>query len=122
MKNVKFVRTDNNINSSSKAKNFFGVLIMDEEGKPCSGEYTFDIDGREVKARFHNGFIDGNVYTDNEEVIRKVPAIEYGYGGKEYWSKGFPEGLSAVSKNECYYEENWNNTHIMEIRIEMKEE
>lgn len=124
MNEIRSIRTNDNTQSCSRAKNFIGVPITGTDGKLLNGEYSFTFDKEEEKTlcRFVNGLLDGNVYDDNGDVLERRPALEYGFGGMEYWTKGVPDGFPAVSKNFGYYEEDWENGTIQEIRNEVEVE
>lgn len=70
--------------------------------------------------RFVNGLLDGNIYNKNGKLIEQRPALEYSFGGTEYWTKGAPVGFPAVIQNFGYYEEDWANGTIQEIRNEVE--
>lgn len=120
MNTIKTILTSDNRCSCSKAKNFLGIVITDENGSLCNGEYDFDLDGEKVLVRFHDGLIDGNIYSDDGKILNRIPALEYSNGGTEYWTKGFPDGYPAVIKDFGYYEEDWKNGKIEAIRNEIK--
>ena len=48
-------------------------------------------------------------------IILQRAAIEYELG-QEFWTKGYPSGYPAVSQKMGYYEEDWDNGHIVAIR------
>lgn len=122
MNTIKAIKTNDNISSCSRAKNFIGVPIIDENGKLLNGEiiYKFRDEEEDTICRFVDGFLDGNIYDENGSVLEKRPALEYGFGGKEYWTKGFPNGFPAIIQNYGYYEEDWQNGTIQEIRNEVE--
>lgn len=109
MNSVKEIKTSDNNASVSRALQFIGVPIVDAQGKLLEGEVTLS-DG--TLARFHEGFLDGQGF----------PALEYEYGGREYWTKGFPHGYPAVIQNFGYTEEDWEHGQILCIRTEVKVE
>lgn len=115
MNMIKERRTTNNNESRSVCKNWIGVPILDTNNRLCEGEKTLP-NGTVV--RFVNGLIDGNIYDSDGNSIMQRPAVEYKYGGQEFWTKGCPDGYPAVSQNMGYYEEDWTNGHIIEIREE----
>lgn len=104
--------TTNNEESKSRYKDFIGLLMTDKKCKLYSGEKKMK-DGSIV--RFVNGLIDGNVYDENGNIILQRAAIEYDLG-QEFWTKGYPSGYPAVSQKMGYYEEDWDNGHIVAIR------
>lgn len=122
MNTIKSIRTNDNNASCSRAKNFIGVPIIDENGKLLNGEviYKFRDEEEDTICRFVDGFLDGNIYDKDGSVVEKRPALEYGFGGKEYWTKGFPNGSPAIIQNFGYYEEDWQNGTIQEIRNEVE--
>ena len=104
--------TTNNEESKSRYKDFIGLLMTDKKCKLYNGEKKMK-DGSIV--RFVNGLIDGNVYDENGNIILQRAAIEYEFG-QEFWTKGYPSGYPAVSQKMGYYEEDWDNGHIVAIR------
>lgn len=104
--------TTNNEESKSRYKDFIGLLMTDKKCKLYNGEKKMK-DGSIV--RFVNGLIDGNIYDENGNIILQRAAIEYDLG-QEFWTKGFPSGYPAVSQKMGYYEEDWDNGHIVAIR------
>ena len=64
--------------------------------------------------------MDGNFYDSDGNIIERLPALEYGFGGTEYWTKGTPDGFPAIVQNFGYYEEDWENGRILEIRNEVE--
>lgn len=117
MYTIKERLTTNNEESNSRCKNYIGILIIDKDNKLCSGEKKLP-DGTVV--RFVNGLIDGNDYDANGEIISSRAAVEYSFGGQEFWTKGFPKGFPAVSQNLGIYEEDWDDGHIISIREEIE--
>ena len=117
MNSIKERQTTNNNDSRSVCKNYIGVQILDKNNRLCEGEKTLP-NGAIV--RFVNGLIDGNVYDENGKSILQRPAVEYKYGGQEFWTKGYPDGYPAVSQNMGYYEEDWTDGHIVMIREEQE--
>ena len=124
MNTIKAIRTTDNNSSCSRAKSFFGVQILSDDGKyePLNGQYTFHFEDEEEETicRFVNGYLDGNIYDPYGKIIEKRPALEYGFGGTEYWVKGFPDGFPAIVQNFGYYEEDWQNGNIVEFRNEVE--
>ena len=64
---------------------------------------------------FCGDLIDGNIYDENGNIILQRAAIEYDLG-QEFWTKGYPSGYPAVSQKMGYYEEDWDDGHIVAIR------
>lgn len=122
MNTIKSIRTNDNNASCSRAKNFIGVPVIDAVGKLLNGEfkYKFNDEEEETVCRFVDGFLDGNVYDKDGNAVETLPALEYSFGGKEYWTKGMPDGFPAVIQNFGYYEEDWKNGTIQEIRNEVE--
>lgn len=122
MNTIKAIRTNDNEASSSRAKQFIGVPVTDKDFNLLNGEfkYKFNNEDGEVLCRFRDGFLDGNIYDDSGKIIQVRPALEYSYGGIEYWTNGFPDGYPAVIQNFGYYEEDWQNGVIQEIRNEVE--
>lgn len=124
MNTIKAIRTNDNNASSSRAINFMGVQILGNESphEPLNGEHRFKFDEEEedTVCRFVNGYLDGNVYDKEGKIIEKRPALEYGFGGTEFWTKGYPDGIPAVLQNFGYYEEDWKDGNIVEIRNEVE--
>lgn len=120
MNTIKAIRTNNNDDSHSKAKDFIGIPIIGPNGELLNGiqELSLSNDENKTLCRFVNGFLDGNVYDENGNIIETLPALEYENGGTEYWTKGHPDGLPAIKQNFSYYEEDWINGVIQEIREE----
>lgn len=114
MTTIKERMVSSNDESSSRCKDFFGVIITEKNGDFCNGEKTLS-DGTIV--RFVNGFIDGNLYDENGNVLEQRPAVEYNLG-QEFWTKGFPDGFPGVSQNMGYYEEDWEKQNLLTIRTE----
>lgn len=94
MNTIKSIRTNDNNASCSRAKNFIGVPVIDADGKLLNGEfkYKFNDEEEETVCRFVDGFLDGNVYDKDGNVVETLPALEYSFGGKEYWTKGSCNG------------------------------
>ena len=61
-----------------------------------------------------------HIYDEKGKVLEKLPALEYSFGGTEYWTKGAPDGFPAIVQNFGYYEEDWQNGTIQEIRNEIE--
>ena len=122
MNTIKSIKTNDNEDSCSRAKQFIGIPIIGKDGKLLNGEVKYRFDGEEedIVCRFRNGFLDGNVYDSDGKIVEVRPALEYAYGGTEYWTKGFPHGFPAVQQNFGYYEEDWNAGTIQEIRNEVE--
>lgn len=96
--------------SRSRFKKFFGISVIGNDGSLLDGEKKFP-DGTLV--RFQNGFIDGNIYDLRGEVLYTYPAIEYvDSPGKEYWTKGLPQGYPAICQDAGLYEEYWSDGKI----------
>ena len=122
MNTIKSIKTNDNNASSSRAKNFIGVPVTGTDFKLLNGEYKFKFanEEEETLCRFVNGFLDGNVYDKDGNIVQRRPALEYSFGGVEYWTKGCPDGFPAIKKNFGYYEEDWANGTIQEIRNEVE--
>lgn len=110
----KIIKAKDNSESSSRCYQYIGVPIIGTDNTFLEGEVTLQ-DGTEC--HFHNGFLDGNIYDDNENIIEKRPALIYENGGFEYWEKGIPKGKPAVIQNFGLYEEDWFDGKLSEIRI-----
>lgn len=96
--------------SRSRFKQFFGIPVIGNDGNLLDGEKTFP-DGTLV--RFQNGLIDGNIYDSRGEVLYTYPAVEYADSpGKEYWTKGLPQGYPAICQDAGLYEEYWSDGKI----------
>lgn len=123
MNTIKSIRTNDNQQSCSRAKQFIGVPVVGTDGKLLNGEYKFKFENEEEETtcRFVDGYLDGNVYDKDGKVLEQKPALEYSFGGTEYWTKGVPEGYPAISQNFGYYEEDWDMGTIQEIRNEIEE-
>lgn len=121
MNSIKSIKTNDNNQSCSRAKQFIGVPVIGRDGKLLNGEEKFKFENEEeTVCRFVNGFLDGNIYDKDGNISERLPALEYSFGGTEYWTKGVPDGFPAVIQNFGYYEEDWNNGTILEIRNEIK--
>ncbi len=122
MNQIKAIKTNDNNQSCSRAKQFIGVPVVGKDGKLLNGEYRFKFENEEEETvcRFVNGFLDGNIYDEKGKVLEKLPALEYSFGGTEYWTKGAPDGFPAIVQNFGYYEEDWQNGTIQEIRNEIE--
>lgn len=96
--------------SRSRYKKFFKIQVVGQNGNLFDGEKTFP-DGTLV--RFQNGLIDGNIYDSRGEVLYTYPAVEYADSpGKEYWTKGLPQGYPAICQDAGLYEEYWSDGKI----------
>ncbi|WP_149554564.1 hypothetical protein [Treponema pectinovorum] len=122
MNSITAIKTNDNSQSCSRAKQFIGIPITGEDGKLLNGEYKFNFENEEepTVCRFINGLLDGNVYDAEGIILERLPALEYSFGGTEYWTKGTPEGFPAVVQNFGYYEEDWTSGTIQEIRNEVQ--
>lgn len=122
MNSISVIKTNDNIQSCSRAKQFIGIPIVGKDGKLLNGEFKFNFENEEepTVCRFVNGLLDGNIYDSGGKIIGSQPALEYSFGGTEYWTKGFPEGFPAIVQNFGYYEEDWTNGIIQEIRNEVE--
>lgn len=120
MNSIMAIKTNDNTQSCSRAKQFIGVPVTGTDGKLLNGEFMFNFENEEEPTicRFVNGLLDGNIYNGEGNVVERLPALEYSFGGTEYWTKGTPEGFPAVVQNYGYYEEDWTNGTIQEIRNE----
>lgn len=98
--------------SQSLYKKFFKIPILDKNGELLNGE-QHKSDGTII--RFVNGYIDGNIYDSHGEVLFTYPAIEHEQG-KEYWTKGLPQGFPAISFIFGLYEEYWADEKIVSIK------
>lgn len=124
MNTIKAIRTNDNQASSSRAKEFIGVPVIGTDNKLLNGEHSFKFADEEEDTicRFVNGLLDGNIYDKDGKIVERRPALEYGFGGVEYWTKGYPDGFPAIKKNFGYYEEDWKDGVIQEIRNEVEVE
>ncbi len=122
MNTIRTIRTNNNDDSCSRAKQFIGIPVIGKDGKLLNGEVKYRFEGEEedTVCRFKDGFLDGNIYDSEGHIAEVRPALEYAYGGAEYWTKGFPHGFPAVQQNFGYYEEDWKEGVIQEIRNEVE--
>lgn len=122
MNTIKSIRTNDNNSSSSRAKQFINVPVIGADNNLLNGEYKYKFKGEEEETvcRFVEGFLDGNIYDDKGNIVERRPALEYGFGGVEYWTKGCPDGFPAIIQNFGYYEEDWKNGQIQEIRNEVE--
>lgn len=122
MNTIKTIKTNDNAQSCSRAKQFIDTPVTGTDGKLLNGQFEFKFENEEEPTicRFVNGLLDGNIYDSNEQIVEKRPALEYSFGGTEYWTKGRPDGYPAVSQNFGYYEEDWSNGVIQEIRNEVE--
>lgn len=122
MNTIKSIRTNNNEDSCSRARQFIGVPVIGKDGKLLNGEiqYRFENEEEDTICRFRDGLLDGNVYDKSGNLLEKRPALEYGFGGTEYWRNGTPDGFPAIVQNFGYYEEDWQNGKIQEIRNEVE--
>ena len=124
MNTIKSIRTNNNEYSCSRARQFIGVPVIGKDGKLLNGEikYRFENEEEDTICRFRDGLLDGNIYDESGNLLEKRPALEYGFGGTEYWRNGVPDGFPAIVQNFGYYEEDWQNGKIQEIRNEVEVE
>ena len=122
MNSITAIKTNDNSQSCSRAKQFIGVPVVGTDGKLLNGEFKFNFENEEEPAicRFVDGLLDGNIYNSEGVIIASQPALEYSFGGYEYWKKGVPDGFPAVCQNFGYYEEDWSNGTIQEIRNEVE--
>lgn len=122
MNTIKSIKTNDNNASSSRAKEFIGVPVTGKDFKLLNGEikFRFANEEEETLCRFVDGLLDGNSYDKDGKIVKRRPALEYGFGGVEYWTKGVPDGFPAIKKNFGYYEEDWKNGTIQEIRNEVE--
>jgi len=122
MNTIKSIRTNNNEDSCSRARQFIGVPVIGKDGKLLNGEikYRFENEEEDTVCRFRDGLLDGNIYDESGNLLEKRPALEYGFGGTEYWRNGVPDGFPAIIQNFGYYEEDWQNGKIQEIRNEVE--
>lgn len=120
MKTIHEILTTDNEASSSRAKEYIGVVIYDNNGELLQGEITLS-DGS--IARFHDGLLDGNIYGKDSEISVRYPALEYDNGGTEYWTKGAPDGWQldkpAIIQNWGTQMEFWKNGHIVCMKQEV---
>lgn len=113
---IEMLCSDNNL-SESHFKNFFERVIYDDGGHPLNGKIEIGIYPY-ATIRFHNGMIDGNLYDNEGNILNRYPAIEYQYYSShyvEYWTKGFPDGLTAISVDDGVYVESWMNKKLVKI-------
>lgn len=117
MTSIKTLTTTDNNASSSRCIAFINTPVSGRDGNPLNGEITLN-DGKGTIVRFVDGLIDGNVYDEDGKVTETRPAVEYEKGGREYWTRGRPDGCPAVIQNDGFLEEDWRDGHIMAIRNE----
>ncbi len=122
MNSISVIKTNDNTQSCSRAKQFIKVPVVGMDGKLLNGEFKFNFENEEepTVCYFVDGFLDGNVYNSKGEIVERRPALLYSFGGTEYWTKGTPDGFPAVIQNFGYYEEDWANGTIQEIRNEVE--
>lgn len=114
---IKMVTTEDNNASSSRCVAFIGMPVCGADGEPLEGEVRLN-DGAGTLVRFVGGLIDGNVYDGDGNIKWTRPAVEYGSCGREYWTRGRPDGFPAVIQNDGFHEEDWRDGHIVAIRTE----
>lgn len=121
MRSIHEILTHDNAASSSRAKEYIGVLVLDKDNMPLNGEVTLS-DG--TIARFRDGLLDGNIYSKDGAISKRFPALEYDNAGTEYWTDGAPEGWQAdepaVIQNWGTLMEYWKNGNIMCIKNEVQ--
>lgn len=122
MNSIKQIKTNDNKASSSRAKAFIGVPVTGTDNKLLNGEFKFKFadEEDETVCHFVDGLLDGNVYDNQGNILERKPALEYSFGGVEYWTKGYPDGFPAIKQNYGYYEEDWKDGVIQEIRNEVE--
>lgn len=100
----------------TKSKFYLGKELRtskDEQGNPANGTRLFideKHDNEEIIMRFNNGYLDGDSYTKEGELIVQ-PAVEC-EGHLEYWRKGQlhrDNKLPAVSTNGFSENEYWEH-------------
>ena len=89
--------------SKSKLKDSFGIQYKQNFWKKLNGERRYP-DGTIV--RYVDGYIDGNIYDKEGNIVQRYPAVEY-KDGKEYWSRGYPDGFPAILQNCDLDQEYW---------------
>ena len=92
-----------NSESKSKLKDKFGIQFKENFWKKLNGERRYP-DGTIV--RYVDGYIDGNIYDKEGNIVQRYPAVEY-KDGKEYWSRGYPDGFPAILQNCDLDQEYW---------------
>ena len=96
-------RTIQNSESKSKLKDKFGIQYKQNFWKKLNGERRYP-DGTIV--RYVDGYIDGNIYDKEGNIVQRYPAVEY-EDGKEYWTRGYPDGFPAILQNCDLDQEYW---------------
>ena len=89
--------------SKSKLKEKFGIQHKERFWKKLNGERRYP-DGTIV--RYVDGYIDGNIYDKAGNILQRYPAVEY-EDGKEYWTRGYPDGFPAILQNYDFDQEYW---------------
>ena len=104
-------RIIHNSESKSKYKDRFGIQYKEKFWKKLNGERR-EPDGTIV--RYVDGYIDGNIYDKEGNIVQRYPAIEYG-NGKEYWTRGYPDGFPAILQKSDLDQEYWICENIIGI-------
>lgn len=104
-------RIIHNSESNSKFKDRFGIQYREKFWKKLNGERR-ELDGTIV--RYVDGYIDGNIYDKEGNIVQRYPAIEY-KDGKEYWTRGYPDGFPAILQNYDLDQEYWICGNIIGI-------
>lgn len=104
-------RIIHNSESNSKFKDRFGIQYREKFWKKLNGERR-EPDGTIV--RYVDGYIDGNIYDKEGNIVQRYPAIEY-KDGKEYWTRGYPDGFPAILQNYDLDQEYWICGNIIGI-------
>lgn len=97
--------------SKSKLKEKFGIQHKERFWKKLNGERRYP-DGTIV--RYVDGYIDGNIYDKAGNILQRFPAVEY-EDGKEYWTRGYPDGFPAILQKSDLDQEYWSCGHIIGI-------
>jgi len=97
--------------SKSKLKEKFGIQHKERFWKKLNGERRYP-DGTIV--RYVDGYIDGNIYDKAGNILQRYPAVEY-EDGKEYWTRGYPDGFPAILQKSDLDQEYWSCGHIIGI-------
>lgn len=117
MNSIKEIETNNKDASSARCVRYMGIVIAKSDGNVLQGEVKLK-DG--TIARFKDGLLDGNVYSEDGSIIESKPALEYEFGGVEFCKKGVLDGFPAVIQNYGYLEEDWKEGELQKIRTEVE--
>lgn len=102
------------MNSLALAFNNTKNVFLDENGNPLTG--TAFLSDNETIIRCKSGFLDGDVFDKNGNLVNVIPAIE-GKGHIEYWrmNKLHRDGnLPAVISNNFTERQFWHNGEYLE--------